>query len=280
MEHECPTTRSIGYFLEPMLALAPWGKHALQLTLRGITNDNVDVTVDAIRTVLLPNLKRFGVGEEKDVELKIVKRGAPPLGGGEVVFSCPNVRQLKPVRFVDEGRIKRIRGLTYAARLSPQMANRAADTARGKLTRYIPDVYVYTDVYKGLESGKSPGYGLTLIAESTTGALLSAECCHDPPKTQETVNLGKRKRGMGIDKDLLAQLGADVDEGPEMVKEKSQFQFATPEDLAQHTVKLLLSEIEQGGCIDSISQWLVVLMMMLCPEDVSKVRVGKLTNFT
>jgi RNA 3'-terminal phosphate cyclase-like protein len=76
------------------------------------------------------------------------------LGGGEVIFSCPNVRQLKPVQFTDEGRIKRIRGIAYCTRVSPQTANRIVESARSVLNRYIPDVYIYTDVYKGAESGK------------------------------------------------------------------------------------------------------------------------------
>jgi RNA 3'-terminal phosphate cyclase-like protein len=71
-----------------------------------------------------------------------------------VIFSCPNVRQLKPVQFTDEGRIKRIRGIAYCTRVSPQTANRIVESARSVLNRYIPDVYIYTDVYKGAESGK------------------------------------------------------------------------------------------------------------------------------
>lgn len=108
--------------------------------------------MDIIRTVLLPQLEKFGI--EENVELKITKRGAPPLGGGEVIFNCCSVRQLKPVQFTEEGRIKRIRGIAYCTRVSPQTANRLAESARSVLNRYIPDVYVYTDVYKGAESGK------------------------------------------------------------------------------------------------------------------------------
>jgi len=117
-----------------------------------ITNTKLKIKVDLIRTVLLPQLKRFGI--ESGIELKIVKRGAPPNGGGEVKFSCPIVKQLKPVQYIDEGKIKRIRGIAYATRVSPQMANRVTEVARSQLTHYIPDVYIYTDVYKGAESGK------------------------------------------------------------------------------------------------------------------------------
>lgn len=45
--------------------------------------------------------------------LQIKKRGAAPLGGGEVQFICPIVKQVKTVNFVDPGKIKRIRGIAY-----------------------------------------------------------------------------------------------------------------------------------------------------------------------
>lgn len=44
ISHECPLSRAIGYFLEPFIALAPFSKHPISLTLTGITNNNVDVS--------------------------------------------------------------------------------------------------------------------------------------------------------------------------------------------------------------------------------------------
>jgi hypothetical protein len=67
--HDCPLSRSIGYFLEPIIAVAPFGKRPLMLTLRGITTDDKDLSVDLIRTVTLPHLAMFGV--EEGMELKV-----------------------------------------------------------------------------------------------------------------------------------------------------------------------------------------------------------------
>jgi len=245
---DCGNSRAIGYFLEPLIVLAPFAKNPINITLHGITNDNMDTSVDLIRTVLLPQLKRFGI--ESGIELKIVKRGAPPNGGGEVKFNCPIVKQLKPVQYIDEGKIKRIRGIAYATRVSPQMANRVTEVARSQLTHYIPDVYIYTDVYKGTESGNSPGYGLSLVAETTTGALLSAECCFE----KQTSNASNESEKPVI------------------------FNFETPEDLGKQALKYLLTEIRKGGSIDTLSQWINIILMVLTPEDVSKIRISKLTK--
>lgn len=185
--HECPLSRSIGYFLEPIVMLAPFSKKPLHLTLRGITSDDRDLSADLIRTVTLPHLQLFGISE--GLELRIKKRGAAPLGGGEVQFLCPIVKQVKTLNFVDRGRIKRIRGIAHAVRVSPQFSNRMIEAARSVLNRYIPDIYLYSDVYKGEDSGKSPGYALSLLAESTTGAIHSAEAVSVPGGTPEDVAL-------------------------------------------------------------------------------------------
>ena len=89
IRHECPPSRAIGYFLEALVALAPFAKTPFDVTLTGITNDNVDVSVDLIQTVLLPQLARFGV--EDSIQLKITKRGAPPLGGDKLPFIVPSL---------------------------------------------------------------------------------------------------------------------------------------------------------------------------------------------
>eukprot|EP00040_Diaphanoeca_grandis_P015053 m.76598 g.76598 ORF g.76598 m.76598 type:complete len:362 (+) comp24918_c0_seq1:207-1292(+) len=188
ISHPCPPSKGIGYFLEAMIMLAPFAKKPLQLTLTGITNNEEDPSVDVIRTVTLPMLHQFGL--EGDVELKITKRGAAPLGGGEIYFKCPTVRSLKPIKINEMGRVKRIRGISFSTRVSPQTANRVVDAARGVLNKLLPDVYIYTDHYRGAEAGKSPGFGLSLVAESTNGNLCGSECVAAPGELPE--DLGTR----------------------------------------------------------------------------------------
>lgn len=44
--------------------------------------------------------------------------------------------------------------------------------------------------------------------------------------------------------------------------------------------KLLLHEVGNGGTVDSANQGLVLTLAVLCPEDVSRIRLGKLTQQT
>lgn len=227
LSHDCGTSRAVGYFVQPLLVLAPFAKSALSITLRGVTNGYEDVSVDILRTVTLPLLRHFGID---GAALHINKRGAPPLGGGEVRLEVPAVRQLTPVSLLEAGKVRRVRGIAYGAKVSPQMANRLVEGARGVLNHFLPDVWIYTDVHKGKTSGASPGFGVALIAETTSGSLLSSELC-----------------GMGSQQ---------------------------PEHVGLTAADGLLGQIRAGGAIDATSQPLVLTLMCLGPEDVSRVRLG------
>ena len=55
--------------------------------------------------------------------------------------------------------------------------NNLMNSVQGLLLQFLPDIYIYTDHVTGASSGKSPGFGLTLTAETNTGAALTAEFC-------------------------------------------------------------------------------------------------------
>jgi hypothetical protein len=42
---------------------------------------------------------------------------------------------------------------------------------------YIPDVWIYTDFFKGDKASISPGYSLSLKAETTTGGIITFDSC-------------------------------------------------------------------------------------------------------
>ena len=136
LEHDCGKSRGIGWFIEGLLLLAPFGKQPLSIRLKGITNEETSLCVDYLRTVTLPLLKHFGISE--GLELRIVKRGALPDGGGEVVFRCPIVKSLLPINLTQITPVRRVRGVAYAARVSPQLPNRVVDSAKVQSQAPLP----------------------------------------------------------------------------------------------------------------------------------------------
>lgn len=163
-----------GYYLDALLAVGPFCKVPLNVTLKGITNSKECPSVDHIKSSALPNLLKFLVVDD-GLELKIKQRGLKPMGGGEVLFKCPVRKSLKSVQFLKPGMIKRIRGISYSAKVSPALSNRTIEAAKGKLLQFIPDIYIYSDQAKGKHSGNSPGFGINLVAETTSGVYYSSE---------------------------------------------------------------------------------------------------------
>ncbi|ESQ38703.1 hypothetical protein EUTSA_v10028736mg [Eutrema salsugineum] len=245
--HDCALTRSISYYLEPLLVLGLFGKKPLSIRLKGITNDPRDPSVDTIRSTTLNMLKRFGVPAE-GLELKILARGVAPYGGGEVLLTVPNVQTLNAVQWLEEGMVKKIRGVTFSARVSTDFEHSMRFTARGIFNNLLPDVHISQDHRAGPLAGKSPGYGISLVAETTSGCYISADT---------TVSCGRR------------------DETGELDVEKQERK--PPQDTGVEIASLLLQEIEKGGVVDSTHQGLLFTLCALCQRDVSKVRVGTLS---
>uniref|UniRef100_A0A8B9GFJ3 RNA 3'-terminal phosphate cyclase-like protein n=1 Tax=Amazona collaria TaxID=241587 RepID=A0A8B9GFJ3_9PSIT len=229
LEHDCSPTRGIGYYLESLLCLAPFMKHPLKIVLRGVTNDQVDPSV-------CNNIKvteeDFGLQRETETQIVVLAEG---MGGGLRAFSCLCNCCLPSPKFSFSW------VMLYSVRVSPQMANRIVESARSILNKFLPDIYIYTDHMKGVSSGKSPGFGLCLVAETINGSVLSAELASNP-------------QGQGA--------------------------AVLPEELGQNCAKLLLEEVYRGGCVDSTNQSLALLLMTLGQQDVSKVLLGPLSPYT
>ncbi|CCH41916.1 putative RNA 3'-terminal phosphate cyclase [Wickerhamomyces ciferrii] len=173
--HPCATTSSkpVGYYLEPLLYIAPFSKEKFSIKLQGITASKEDAGVEAIRLGLLPIMEKFGI---RDPSLHILKRGSPPNGGGEVHFLVDSTA-LQPLTMhaIDIPKISAIRGVAYCTRVSPSIVNRMIDAARNVLRPIGVEVDITADVWRGENAGKSPGFGLTLVAESKKGWNFFAE---------------------------------------------------------------------------------------------------------
>ena len=106
---------------------------------------------------------------------------------------------------------------------------------------------------------RSPGFGLALVAESTTGTLLSVEQVAEPGTIKWWL------QHLNSEDDLLV-IVSSIGE--------------LPEDLGKMTAYMLLEEIYNRGVIDTTNQSFMLLYMVLCLEDVSKIRLGKISPHT
>lgn len=158
-----------------LIAFGPFCKFPIDANLKGVTNSSDNPSVDHVKSSAFSVMKRFIV-EEGSFELKVLKRGMKPLGGGEISFKMSPVKKLKTLQLSNHGMIKRIRGVVYACKVSPTFANRTVEASKGIMLNFLPDVYIHTDQNKGKLSGLSSGFGINLSAETTENVIYSAEC--------------------------------------------------------------------------------------------------------
>ncbi|KAI4147599.1 MAG: hypothetical protein LQ340_005482 [Diploschistes diacapsis] len=202
IRHELPAgcERGVSYFLIPLCLLAPFSKVQVNVLFTGpgvITSATTrgDMSVDSVRTAILPLYAHFGINN--NLELRIIRRSNPGPdgkgGAGEVqlVFGH-QVRLPKTLHLLNAGRIKRIRGVAYCTGVSASNNARMIDSARGILNPLTPDTYIFSDVSsapflpstdRSRPNAKSKiglGFGLSLVAESSTGCLYSADVVSPP----------------------------------------------------------------------------------------------------
>ncbi|CAL5407202.1 unnamed protein product [Camellia sinensis] len=251
--HDSGVSRSIGYFLEPLivLGLIIWEETPFNKAKSGITNDSKDPSVDTFRSTTLPILKHFRVPSE-GLHLKIECRGALPHGGGEVFLSVPTVQSsLTVITWIDEGMVKRSGELLFqqecllSLRIPLYMQLEEFLIACFRMSTYL----LIIKLELKLES-MSPGYGISLVAETTIGCFIFA--------------------------DTAVSYARGDEEGE--IEDEEKKELMPPVDVGEQIASILLGKIERG-VVDSTHQGLLFILCALCPQDVSKVRVGKLSPY-
>jgi RNA 3'-terminal phosphate cyclase-like protein len=159
-----------------------------------------------VRTAILPLYKSFGI--ERNIELRILKRSCSPQSGkgagGEVqlVFNH-QVRLPKTLHLLNPGRVKKIRGVAYCVEVPKTNNERMIHEARGILNKFVPDTYIFSDASpaplipttqnKGAAKVKGAvGFGLSLVAESSTGCIYSADVSSPPEGGVPADEIGKQ----------------------------------------------------------------------------------------
>ena len=213
IRHELPAgcMRGVSYFLVPLCLLAPFSKAQMNVLFTGpgvITSATLagDMSADSVRTAILPLYANFGISN--NIELRILRRSNAGVGGkggaGEVqlVFGH-QVRLPKTIHLLNPGRVKKIRGVAYCTGVSASNNARVIEAARGLLNPMTGDTYIFSDVSSApympspdkSNSNKRKtgvGFGLSLVAESSTGSLYSADVASPPSGGVPPEDLGRQ----------------------------------------------------------------------------------------
>jgi len=255
VRHELPkeNDRGISWFLIPLCMLAGFAKAKVNVLFTGpgvITSatQKGDVSVDTVRTAILPLYKHFGM--ENNIELRILRRSNPGSngkgGGGEVqLIFGHQVRLPKTLHLMNPGRVKRVRGVAYSTGVAGANNARMIEAARGVLNQLVADTYIFSDVSSAplidAPERNNPaakkkigvGFGMSLVAETSTGALYSADFA-SPPSGGEA-----------------------------------------PEDVGKFCAYQLLETVSQAGCASKLAAPTMLTLMSMGSEDVGRLVLGK-----
>ncbi len=236
---ECDKSRCITYYAEGLIPICLFGKESLHIKLKGITNNLIDNSVDSFKMSTCVLLQKLIVGDT--VEFKINKRGVLPKGTGEVYFKIPIITGLAPFDWINEGKIKRIRGVAFTSKLPSSFTTQMIDTCRGVLNNFIPDVWIAVDNYKDKELDKiSPGYGISITAETKEGFALSTDLMNDKEDLTKNAN-----------------------------------------DISKECSIKFLNDVYKSGCTNCHNQGLFLFLMALSEKNyVSYMKIGKISEHT
>ncbi|GAB7364450.1 hypothetical protein MBLNU230_g4990t1 [Neophaeotheca triangularis] len=214
VKHELPAecSRGVSYFLLPLCLLAPFSKAQVNVLLTGpgvVTSatPSGDISVDSVRTAILPLFNNFGIFN--NIEVRVLKRsnlGSSGRGGGgevQLVFGH-QVRLPKTIHYMNAGRVKRVRGVAYSTGVAGANNARLIEAARGVLNELVPDTYIFSDVSSAplvaapernnpnAKKKTGLGFGLSLVAESSSGVLYSADEASPPTGGETPEEVGKK----------------------------------------------------------------------------------------
>jgi RNA 3'-terminal phosphate cyclase (ATP) len=160
----------------PIAVFCPAEKVAL--VLKGGTNGTHAPTVDFFGGLLQPALERF-CGLAAPMRLRVERRGYFPEGGGRIrleVVPMPAGAALHPIVLAERGQVVSVRGVACTGKAVPAVDGEAMVATATEALRRLPECVnpaVSIEITTAREQSFSSGGGLTLWAETTTGARLS-----------------------------------------------------------------------------------------------------------
>eukprot|EP00794_Sanderia_malayensis_P007830 gene7830-8680_t len=152
----------------PCLVFAPGTS---VLLLKGGTNAEMAPPIEFFTEILTPILEKFGI----NITCNIIRRGFFPKGNGEVELTVNPVKQLSAINLTEFGRLGSIRGTSFVAGALPiKVAKIMTREATRVLREVFPSVPIQLNSHQfAARDAFGTGCGIMIIAETTTGCLLS-----------------------------------------------------------------------------------------------------------
>ncbi len=159
------TAGNVTLVLQCCLLPSLFSNESTRITIKGGTDVKWSPPIDYFSHVFLKILSVMGA----KVELKIIKRGFYPKGGGEIELKIEPVKELKKLDLSQTTETKNIKGISFISNLPEHILKRMKDSALKKLLDY--DVKIKEEVKPSF----SPGTGIMLWTDTLLGSSCLGE---------------------------------------------------------------------------------------------------------
>jgi len=205
------TAGSTTLVLQILMPAAAFAHKPVEVNITGGTDNPFAPPIDFLKNVTLPTLRRMGYRGE----VECVQRGHYPRGGGIVRARIEPIEKLRALKLTEPGGVVHVAGVAHCVRLPAKIATRMAHAASMALIKAgHTKVDIKAESYPPTKDPHlGPGTGITLWAETESGAILGASSLGKLGKPAEQVgreaaeNLTKQLQTVrAVDRHLTDQL--------------------------------------------------------------------------
>jgi len=200
---EIGTAGSIPMLLLTILPLCAFARKTVRVhVVKGGTDVRHAPTINYIKHVLLPMLKRMGL----KTKLEVQKYGYYPKGMGEISLEVQPCLELKTLRLETFGSIEEVKGISVCTFLAKRkVAQRQAKAANKILKAHGYEVQI--DVVNDRSNPLQKGSSLVLWAKTSADALLGGDAIGELRKLSEAVG---REAAENLVKEIEAEAIVDM----------------------------------------------------------------------
>jgi RNA 3'-phosphate cyclase len=179
------TAGSISLVLQALMPAAAFSSGRTEFEITGGTDVKWSPTIDYVRFVVLPNLSKLGYL----AELKLLRRGHYPKGGGRVSMIVQPCKGLTPLELTERSEVKRVQGISHCVGLPVHVAQRQATAAQEILKKIDQlDVFLKLETYPPrTDPHIAPGSGIALFTDNEPGRVLGADSVGERGRSAEEV---------------------------------------------------------------------------------------------
>lgn len=225
-ELDVGTAGSTSLVLQAVLPALLFAPGASEVTLSGGTHVPFSPSYDYLEHVFVPWLRRIGA----DLRLSIESYGFYPRGGGRIRAEVSPVKELLPLRALNRGAVRAVRGISAVGNLPRSIAERQRSASLARLRTLPAEKGCPLEIE--LFSAPAPGQGtfLFLAAESDSGV---SGFCSLGARGRPAEEVGEEAAG-----DLLGHLATGAALDPHLPDQLVPYLALCPAESAWTTSRL------------------------------------------